>query len=122
VHRRCGAFTVPGTDVFVVAHNWSAGEALRHDELMVDTTRSSAATRRRVHAGLAAFFGGTAALLAALMWQLVGTGAVLANQLPGWIAVLVPETATGFTVATLAVAWGVWTLGAVLEPVPRRQS
>ena len=77
--------------------------------------------RRMVQAGLASFFGGTTALLLALLTQLRGDPSVLLAdrypQLPTW---WVPEGPAGYAIATTMVCWGVWAMGSGLR-LPREQ-
>lgn len=81
--------------------------------------------RRMVQAGLASFFGGTIALLLALLSQLrEDPGVLLADRYPDLPTWWVPEGPAGYALATTMVCWGVWALGAALRPArelnPRR--
>ncbi|TFZ03787.1 hypothetical protein [Ramlibacter humi] len=81
---------------------------------MLESNLDRAALRRRVQAGLWAFFAGTVALLASLV-GLFFDAPELIDGFPAWTTAWVPQSPAGYTAATLLVAWGVWTLGAGLE-------
>lgn len=85
---------------------------------MLDTlTRWAGTPRRMVQAGLASFFGGTAALLLALLAQLRADPSVLlADRYPDLPTWWVPEGPAGYAIATTMVCWGVWAMGSALRP------
>lgn len=75
--------------------------------------------RRMVQAGLASFFGGTVALLLALLAQLREDPTVLlADRFPNLPTWWVPEGPAGYAIATTMVCWGVWAMGSGLR-LPR---
>ena len=77
--------------------------------------------RRMVQAGLAGFFAGTIALLAALLAQLRDDPTVLlADRFPDLPTWWVPEGPAGYAIATTMVCWGVWAMGSGLR-LPREQ-
>lgn len=72
--------------------------------------------RRMVQGGLASFFGGTAALLLALLAQLRDDPtALLADRYPDLPTWWVPEGPAGYAAATTMVCWGVWAMGSALR-------
>lgn len=81
---------------------------------MLEPNPNRATLRRRVQAGLWAFFAGTVALLASLVALFFDAQAWI-DGFPAWTTAWMPQSPAGYTAAMMLVAWGVWTLGAGLE-------